>query len=74
MIRGKFSCKDWVFKRIIKSVSGLLVHHNNDVTPVLKVSRILNTFVKTDTGYIKSYNTESDMSRNSDTRVTYYII
>ena len=46
----------------------------NGVTPVLKVSRILNTFVKTDTGYIKSYNTESDMSRNSDTRVTYYII
>jgi len=44
------------------------------VTPVLKVSRILNTFVKTDTGYIKSYNTESDISRNSDTRVIYYII
>ena len=42
--------------------------------PVLKVSRILNTFVKTDTGYIKSYNTESDISRNSDTRVIYYII
>ena len=44
------------------------------VTPVLKVSRIFNTFVKTDTGYIKSYNTESDISRDSDTRVIYYII
>jgi len=44
------------------------------VTPVLKVSRILNTFVKADTGYIKSYNTESDISRDSDTRVIYYII
>jgi len=51
-----------------------MVRYPDVVTPVLKVSRILNTFVKTDTGYIKSYNTESDISRNSDTRVIYYII